>query len=80
MQPCKLYDTSTPDPQSTRALSHSTAHARELSYAGHCAILDAITTGDTQAAEAAMSAHLREVDELTQENLGRRRGTSGRRA
>jgi DNA-binding FadR family transcriptional regulator len=66
--------------KSTRALSHATAHARELSYLGHGAILDAITAGDAGAAEAAMSAHLREVDELTQENLGRRRGTSGRRA
>jgi GntR family transcriptional repressor for pyruvate dehydrogenase complex len=51
-----------------RAFSHTTKHAREVSYRGHRAILDAVVERDRDAAGAAMLKHLREVAELTNEN------------
>jgi DNA-binding FadR family transcriptional regulator len=54
--------------RSVRAFSHVTKHAREVSYRGHRAILDAIVERDKDAAGAAMLKHLQEVSELTNEN------------
>jgi DNA-binding FadR family transcriptional regulator len=50
-----------------RALSHATKHAREVSYRGHRAILDAVVERDKEAAGAAMLQHLHEVVDLTQQ-------------
>jgi GntR family transcriptional repressor for pyruvate dehydrogenase complex len=60
--------------KSTRELSHATPKARTASHLGHEVILQAITAGDADAAEAAMAAHLLEVAQLTRENLRRSRG------
>lgn len=52
-----------------RILSHSTKNAREVSYRGHRAILDAVSERDKEAAGSAMLRHLQEVAELTNENI-----------
>jgi GntR family transcriptional repressor for pyruvate dehydrogenase complex len=54
--------------RSVRVLSHATKHAREVSYRGHRAILDAVAERDKDAAGVAMLRHLQEVAELTNEN------------
>jgi GntR family transcriptional repressor for pyruvate dehydrogenase complex len=54
--------------RSVRTFSHATKHAREVSYRGHRAILDAVVERDKDAAGAAMLKHLQEVAELTNEN------------
>jgi DNA-binding FadR family transcriptional regulator len=51
-----------------RKLSHATKHAREVSYRGHRAILDAVVAGDKNAAGETMLKHLQEVAELTNQN------------
>jgi DNA-binding FadR family transcriptional regulator len=50
---------------STRVLSHSTRYAREVSYLGHRAILEAVTRRDVNEAREAMTRHLSDVAELT---------------
>jgi DNA-binding FadR family transcriptional regulator len=52
-----------------RGLSHATRNAREVSYRGHRAILDAVSERDMDAAGASMLRHLSEVAELTSENV-----------
>jgi DNA-binding FadR family transcriptional regulator len=54
--------------RSVRTFSHATNHAREVSYRGHRAILDAVVERDKDAAGAAMLKHLHEVAELTNKN------------
>ncbi|MGC4934088.1 FadR/GntR family transcriptional regulator [Gordonia sp. DT30] len=53
----------------TRVLSHSTRHAREVSYLGHKAIYAAIATGSADGARDAMRRHLADVASLTQETF-----------
>jgi DNA-binding FadR family transcriptional regulator len=55
----------------TRVLSHNTETARRRSHAGHCRILDAISSRDPDAASLAMTCHLDEVNELTRANVAR---------
>ena len=55
----------------TRLLSHSTRYAREISYLGHRAILEAVTQGDPDAARDAMTRHLTKVAELTRASFTR---------
>jgi GntR family transcriptional repressor for pyruvate dehydrogenase complex len=54
--------------RSIRELSHVTKNARQVSYQGHRAILDAVAARDKEAAGAAMRKHLQEVAELTTQN------------
>lgn len=55
----------------TRVLSHATESARRTSHAGHCRILEAITSRDGDAASLAMTCHLDEVSELTRASVAR---------
>lgn len=48
----------------TRRHSHATAEARRLSIEGHRRILDALVTGDAEAARLAMESHLADVRRL----------------
>lgn len=48
-----------------RLASHRTVDRRRTSLAGHRAILEAVRTGDAEAARAAMDAHLAEVQEIS---------------
>ncbi len=51
--------------EKVRLLSHQTRERRRTSLDGHLAILAAVTTQDPRAAEAAMAAHLLEVEQIS---------------
>ncbi|WAL68857.1 FadR/GntR family transcriptional regulator [Amycolatopsis cynarae] len=53
----------------TRVLSHTTRHAREVSFRGHRAILAAVARGEAAGARDAMTRHLAEVAALTRDGF-----------
>jgi DNA-binding FadR family transcriptional regulator len=53
----------------TRAFSHASPQGRQASYQGHRRILAAIRASEPEAAQAAMTGHLAEVDELIRAGL-----------
>ncbi|MBT0773707.1 FadR family transcriptional regulator [Kineosporia sp. J2-2] len=53
----------------TRTLSHSTRYAREVSYLGHRAIVEAVRAGNAPAARTAMARHLADVAALTRDEF-----------
>lgn len=54
-----------------RGRSHATKRARRISVEGHREILAAVASGDEEAAERAMAAHLRDVRTIIERERGR---------